>query len=244
MAVEIAAVDVGGLGVRRGLPRVFDDLLQPAAAQRHTGHLGHVKVGIPGGGNRQLQGIDQALGIPHPAQAGGELNKKLRAVSVHARRQIPPARENGAAAVDPRKISELIQFDDGVVDTEADRDQPGGDQAHPALGPLDKIADHLGIGPAGFLTHGDIAHGGHHQPVFHGHVIDPDGGEQGIIRVQPFGHPAAFQPGVVMEPVAVAIHQALDAFVRFQQLLLAFANVCRYYSAFLPKKKGLDPVLF
>ena len=122
--VEIAAVDIGGLGIRNRLPRVADDFFQFTAAQGHTGHLCHIEVGIHRGGDRELKRVDQALRIPHPPKPGSQLDKKFGAVGVNTRCQIPPACENGAAAVDPREIREFVELDDRMIDAEADRDQP------------------------------------------------------------------------------------------------------------------------
>ena len=100
VAVKVHTVQIGRLGVGRGLPGVFDDGLELVPRKGTARDLRHVKIGVPRRGNGHLKGIDQALRIAHPAEAGGELNEEFGPVGVHARCDVAPGGKHGARPVD------------------------------------------------------------------------------------------------------------------------------------------------
>ena len=73
------------------------------------------------------------MGIAHPAEPGGQLYEEFGPIGVPPRRDVPPGGEHGAGAVDAGEVAQLAQLDDGMVDAEADRHQPGGDPLRGAV---------------------------------------------------------------------------------------------------------------
>ena len=225
VAVQIHAVHAHDLGVHGRLGGIADDLVALQVRQGTAGHVRQIEVGVPGGGNRQLELGQQALGIAHTAQARRQLDEDAAAPGVNALGQVAPAHEVGAGAVDTGEVRVVALLRDGGVNVVADGDQARGQQAHAALGPGKEILEHLVVGTAGLLGHLTVAHGGHDQPVLHRQLVDPDGREQRGVGIEVPGHAcraacAVFAVGA--HPVAEAVDQLLYQNVFLQGYALTF----------------------
>ena len=209
MPMQVHAVELHGLRIRRALPNVFDDPLAGVRAQGSARHLRHVEIRIPRGRYRQLERIHQALRVSHAPQARCELDKNARAVGVHILRKIAPAAHNGTRAVDPREIAQLPGLRDRRIDPMRDGNQARGDQPHAALRALRKIGEHFLIGLACLVAHVDVAHRAHDQAVFHRQAVDLDRREKMVVWIEPARHAALCDPFFVLKPVAEGVHQLL-----------------------------------
>ena len=211
--MQVYAVQTHGLGVDRGLTGVLDDAVALQIRQGTAGHVRQIEVGIHRGGHRELELGQQALGIAHAAQAGGELNEDAAAAGVNALSQVAPAHEVGAGAVDAGEVGIIALLGDGGVDVMADGDQAGGQQTDAALGTGEEVLQHLVIGTAALLGHLAVAHRGHDKAVLHRQLIDLNGGKQGGIRIIRLGHPRRTALAILAigtNPVSVAVDQLLN----------------------------------
>lgn len=77
--MTLASMDAG---------RLADDLVALQGPSGDGGHVRQIEVGVPGGGNRQLELGQQALGIAHTAQARRQLDEDAAAPGVNALGQV------------------------------------------------------------------------------------------------------------------------------------------------------------
>ena len=213
VAVQVHTVQTHGLGIDGGLTGILDDAVALEIRQGTAGHVRQIEVGVHGGGHRELELGQQALGIAHAAQAGGQLDEDAAAAGVDTLGQIAPAHEVGAGAVDTGEVGIVALFGNGGVDVVADGDQAGGQQADAALGTGEEVLQHLVIGTAALLGHLTVAHGRHDEAVLHRQLIDLNGGKQGGIRIILLGHPRRTALTILTvgtNPVSVAVDQLLN----------------------------------
>ena len=213
VAMQIHAVQTHGLGVDGGLTGVLDDAVALDIRQGTAGHVRQIEVGVHGGGHGELELGQQALGITHAAQTGGQLDEDAAAAGVDALRQIAPAHEVSTGAVDTGEVGIVALFGNGGVDVVADGDQAGGQQADAALSAGKEVLQHLVVGTAALLGHLTVAHGRHDEAVLHRQLINLNGGKQGGIRIILLGHPRRTALAILTvgtNPVSVAVDQLLN----------------------------------
>ena len=213
VAVQVHTVQTHGLGIDGGLTSILDDAVALQIRQGTAGHVRQIEVGVHGGGHRELEFGQQALGIAHAAQTGCQLDEDAAAAGVDTLGQIAPAHEISTGTVDTGEVGIVALFGNGGVDVVADRDQAGGQQADAALGTGEEVLQHLVIGTAALLGHLAVAHRGHDKAVLHRQLIDLNGGKQGGIRIIRLGHPRRTALAILAigtNPVSVAVDQLLN----------------------------------
>jgi len=171
MPVQINAVNQSGLGIRRGLAGVFDNLARHASGKRPARYRRYIKIRVPRSRYGKLKFIYQAFGRTHPSQTGSKLNKKFGAVSVTAFGNVPPAGETRARSVDARKIGKVIELRYRGIHAVADRHQAGSDKPDTAFRPFGKVLNHFRVGASRFFRHADIAHRPHDQTIFYFYAV-------------------------------------------------------------------------
>ena len=142
-----------------------------------------------------------------------------------ALRQIAPAHEVGAGAVDTGKIGVVPLLRYGGIDVVADGHKAGGQQPHAALGAGEEVLQHLVVGPPRLLRHLAVAHGCHDKAVLHRQLIDLDGRKQRRVGIQRLRHAGGASLSILAvraHPVTEAVHQLLYQNILFQEIVLTF----------------------
>ena len=226
MAVEVDAVDTHLFGIGSRLTAVPDNHAALHVRQRTAGNLRDVEIGIHGCRNGRKELGQQALGIAHTAQTGGQLNKDAASPGVDTLRQITPAHKVGAGCINSGEVGEISLLGDGGINMMADGHKAGRQQANAAFCTGEEILQHFVVGPPGFLGHLAVAHRRHHHAVFHGHAVDLDGGKEFVIRIQVLGHASRTASPVFVvrfpEPAAIGVNQFLNQGIVLQWKFLTF----------------------
>ena len=239
VTVEVDAVYLAGLCVRRRLSRVFDDPSERMVGKAHTGQLRDVEVRVEGRGHRELFALHKAGRGADAAKARRELDEKAAAVAVAVFSDGAPAGHDCAAAADAGHHDLVIELRNGRVDAMTDGGKAGGDEARAALGAGGEVFDHLRVGTAALLAHHEVPHRGHDDAVFDLHFADLNGRKHGRVGPKLLRHLRGVSDLVfaaVLKPVAKSVRQLLDWGIRnaFLQFASSFFWSRFSCSSFMP----------
>ena len=134
--------------------------------------------------------------------------------------EVAPAGEHRPTAVDTRKIGEVAQFRNRVINSVANRYQSRRDQTDAAFRARKEILLHFRVGATGLLGHVDVAHRRHDETVFNRQGIHANGRKQAVVGVEVARHVGRAARAVEVirgaDPVAVVVDELLHECVFFQ----------------------------
>jgi hypothetical protein len=182
------------------LADIVYDTAQLLVREAHAWNGGDVVVRQETRRDRKLLLRDEALRVAHAAESSRKLDKNARSEGMNALGKVAPACHNGSASIDAREIGELVQLGDRGIDAVAYRHESCCDETAAAFGAGEKVLQHHVTGAASFLAHVDIAHRCHDNAVFDGELVNFDGREELIKRIELLCHAGQSTTGIFGGP--------------------------------------------
>ena len=200
VSVQIDAIDAHGMGIGRRLADTVYDTAQLLVREAHAWNGWDVVVRQETRRDRKLLLRDEALRVAHAAESSRKLDKNARSEGMDTLGKVAPACHNGSASIDAREIGELVQLGDRGIDAVAYRYESCCDEAAAAFGAGEKVLQHHVAGATSFLAHVDIAHRRHDDAVFDGELVNFDGREELVKRIELLCHAGQSATGICGGP--------------------------------------------